>query len=107
MKGRIVFDKKSCRAMAKPLESLRKGLQALQKQIQAWKSQIKGDLKAGKKIPAIDEEWIDGTGNLVDEECVVQNLETASDYERELQRMDTKNQGIVEKLQILGAGRWN
>ena len=52
-----------------------------------------------------DEDWLDGEGNLVNEERVVQDLEEASDYERGLGRLDAEGRGIVQKLQVLGHGQ--
>ncbi|KAF8268944.1 hypothetical protein EI94DRAFT_1726481 [Lactarius quietus] len=60
----------------------------------------------GKAISEIDEEWLDGDGNLIGEERVVQDLEEASDYERGLERLDMESRGIVQKLQGLGGGYW-
>ena len=72
---------KSCLRMTDPLNSLQKGLQILQNDVRARKSRIEADLRAKKTITESDEEWIDGAGNLVDEERVVEELEKASDYE--------------------------
>ena len=90
--------------MAIPLYSLQKGLQILQNQVQSRKSRIGTDLKANKVLTESDEEWLDGEGNLVDEERVVQDLQSASDYEMGLKRLNTKDQGIVKRLQLLGDG---
>ena len=45
------------------------------------KSKLQADLKAGKTLTSSDEEWLDGAGNLVDEEHIVELLEKASDDE--------------------------
>ena len=87
--------------MTNPLDSLRQGLQGLRKQVEVRKSRIEVDLKAGKQVSESDEEWIDGAGNIVDEQRVVENLENASDYERGLERLNPKDRGIVERLQVL------
>ena len=36
------------------------------------KSKLQADLKAGKTLTSSDEDWLDGVGNLVDEECIVE-----------------------------------
>ena len=90
--------------MLTPLNSLKKGLHTLRNQVQDQKSRIESNLKAGKAILEIDEEWLEGDGNLISEEQVVQDLEEASDYERGLERLDTESIGIVQKLQVLGGG---
>jgi hypothetical protein len=60
--------------MTIPFISLKRGLQTLQDQDQAQKSQIEADLKANKLLTQSDEKWLDGEGNLVDKEHVVQEL---------------------------------
>jgi hypothetical protein len=87
--------------MTIPFISLKRGLQTLQDQDQAQKSQIEADLKANKLLTQSDEKWLDGEGNLVDKEHVVQELKNASDYEWALQELNIKNQSIVERLQVL------
>jgi hypothetical protein len=51
-----------------------------------------------------DEEWLDGEGNLIDEERVLELLENASNYERGLERLNSKDRGVVQKLQNVGNG---
>ena len=58
----------------------KKGLKFLKKRVASRKEQLEADLKAGKSISAEDEEWLDGAGNLIDEERVVEVLDNVSDY---------------------------
>jgi hypothetical protein len=51
-----------------PIDVLKKGLKTLRKQIDARKLKIQADLNAQKSITESDEAWLDGEGNLVDEE---------------------------------------
>ena len=89
------------------IDLLKKGLHILRNQVQERKSRIKSDQKAGTVFSESDEDWLDGEGNLVNEERVVQDLEEASDYERGLGRLDAEGRGIVQRLQVLGGGqRW-
>ena len=90
--------------MTKLLVSLKKGLQALRNQIQSHQGKINAKWKAGQDLTESDEEWLDGGGNLVDEEHVVDILDKASDYERGLGQMNEKDKTVVWKLQILGGG---
>ena len=90
--------------MLTPLNSLKKGLHTLRNQVQDWKSRIESNLNAGKAISEINEEWLDGNGNLISKEQVVQDLEEASNDERGLERLDMESRGIVQKLQVLGGG---
>ena len=88
--------------MTKPLDILKAGLQALWKLTETQKRKLEADLKANQSITASDEEWLDGAGNLVDKECVIDVLENASNYERGLERLNTTERAIVQNLQTLG-----
>jgi hypothetical protein len=57
--------------MANTIVILKRGLLALQKQTQVWRLELQKDLREKRKISEIDEEWLDGTGNLVDEEQLI------------------------------------
>ena len=85
----------------KPINILKKGLTKLQHQIQDWKTRLEDKLKAGQPISDSDEDWLDNTGNLVDEEQVVDVLNHASDYKQELKRLNLHNKSVVEKLRNL------
>jgi hypothetical protein len=60
----------------KPIEILKKGLMRLQQQIQDRKTRLEGALKACQPISDSDQEWLDTDGNLVDEDHVVDALDT-------------------------------
>ena len=57
-------------------------LQALQKVTETQKRKLEANLQANQSISKSDETWLDGAGNLVYEEHVINVLENASDYER-------------------------
>ena len=66
---------------------LKKGLKFLKKRVASRKEQLEADLKAGNFISAEDEarwrlieEWLDGAGNMIDEERVAEVLDNKSDY---------------------------
>ncbi|KAG6881883.1 hypothetical protein C0993_012560 [Termitomyces sp. T159_Od127] len=82
----------------KPVEALKKGLKILQTEVKAKKEHLQAQLAARKPISPDDETWLDHDGNLVDFVVVVNTLETASDYERELTRLDEQQQSLVKKL---------
>jgi predicted RNase H-like nuclease (RuvC/YqgF family) len=82
----------------------KKGLKFLKKRVASRKTRLETDLKAGKIISAEDEEWLDGAENLIDEERVVEILDNESDYEKGLEKLDTKDKGIVQELISLGGG---
>ena len=60
----------------------KRGLKTLRKQTDSRKLKIQADLNAQKRITESDEAWLDGEGNLVDEERVINLLENASDYDQ-------------------------
>jgi hypothetical protein len=88
----------------KPIEVLKKGLAKLHNQIREQKARLDVELKASRPISEVDQDWLDGDGNLVDEEKVVEILDSASDYERGLDRLDSQAKPIVQKLQKLAGG---
>ena len=61
----------------KPIEVLKKGLARLHDQIRERKAKLDIDLKASRPILEVDQDWLDGDGNLVDEEKVVETLDSA------------------------------
>jgi hypothetical protein len=85
----------------KPAEILKKGLAKLQNQNQNRKAVLEARLKTGQPISESDEEWLDHTGNLVEEERLVDGLDQASDYEQELKRLCSHEKYIVNKLTSL------
>ncbi|KAG6828173.1 hypothetical protein H0H87_002752, partial [Tephrocybe sp. NHM501043] len=67
---------------------LKKGFKTLRDKVKAKKGKLKILLAEQKSILSKDEAWMDHKGNLVDLEKVVDKLETASDYERCVERLD-------------------
>ncbi|KAF8314380.1 uncharacterized protein EI90DRAFT_3013815 [Cantharellus anzutake] len=87
----------------KQVNILKKGLKKLQDETSDRKRKLEADLQALRPISEVDEEWLDNTGNLVDEERVVGELETASDLEAAYEALGPQDQLIVQKLQRLAA----
>ena len=85
----------------KPLEVLRKGLKILEKQVNSRRMDLQTHLAERKSISSQDKEWLDNDANLVNEQCVLDTLDEASDYERGLGRLDNKQKGVVRKLREL------
>jgi hypothetical protein len=90
--------------MTKPLDILKVGLLALRKIMESRKRKLEANLQANQSISESDEAWLDGAGNLVDEEHVIDVLENASNYERGLERLNITDRAIVQNLQTLGTG---
>jgi hypothetical protein len=83
---------------SKPLDALRKGLKTLNDRVKIKKDAIQGRLAERKPISAEEEHWLDYDANLVDEQQVLEALESASDYERGFARLNDEQRGLVKKL---------
>ncbi|KAF5336776.1 hypothetical protein D9757_015540 [Collybiopsis confluens] len=77
--------------MAPPLEVLKKALSALKKKHRTRAEKLRQKLAKKEKRSEEDEAWLDGEANLVDEERVIDKLGNASDYEREIGRLDEED----------------
>lgn len=88
----------------KPLDLLIKGLTMLRHQVQERKAKLTTELKAGWSISDADEVWLDGEGNLVDEERVVEVLKNAHDYEQCIMQLSPLDEMIIQRLQDLAQG---
>jgi len=82
----------------KPLEVLKKGLAKFKESIKTCKKDLSTKLARAETISSSDEHWLDNEANTVDEQCVLDTLESVSDYERGHARLDEKGKAIVKKL---------
>jgi len=82
----------------KPLEVLRKGLARFQETIKTRKNELTAKLARAETISSSDKHWLDDEANTVDEERVLNTLESASDYERGLGHLGEDGKAIVKKL---------
>ena len=82
-----------------PIATLKKGLVEFSKKIKARKDKLTDKLAKNEKISDDDEHWLDHEANTVDEQRVLDALEAASDYKKEIGRLDENSKGIVKKLQ--------
>ena len=48
-----------------------------------------------------DENWLDNDGNLVNEQRVIETLDTASDFERGLERLSVEEKTALQRLRVL------
>ena len=76
----------------------KKGLKKLQDQVFTHKASLEAALKANQAISEADEEWLDHDGNLVDEEQLVHELDTALDYEAACKNLSPQDKAIVKRL---------
>jgi hypothetical protein len=87
---------------SKPLEVLKRGLASLKRQISTKKDHLTTRLKNKQPISEEDEMWLGkGAGNTVDEDCVLDFLEHASNYEQGLQLLSLEDRVIIENLEKL------
>ena len=81
-----------------PLNSLKQGLKKLQDQTHGHKAMLETTLRAKQVISEANEEWLDNAGNLIDKEWVVNELDKAMDFADALERLDSQNKAIIQKL---------
>ena len=58
-------------------------------------------LTCKEAISSSDEEWLDQDGDTVDEQRILDTMESASDYERAIEQLDENGKAIVRKLREL------
>ena len=71
---------------SKLLDILRKRLENFSKKIKTQKEALDLKLSRKERISEADEHWLDYEANTIDEERILQDLKTASDYKRLLKR---------------------
>ena len=82
----------------KPLEVLKKGLAKLSQKTKTKQDELTAKLSRSETILSADEQWLDHDGNLIDEQHVLDILESASDYNRGVEWLDGNGKAIVKKL---------
>ena len=80
-----------------PFSILRKGLNTLKYRVQTCKIDLEAKLRPKEKSMDADEEWLDNDGNVIDEQHILETLETASNYERGVERLNNMGKGIVQQ----------
>ena len=70
--------------------------------LQVWKDELNGKLAWKETISSSDEHWLDNEANIIDEQWILEALESASDYERGFAKLDDKGKVIVKKLRQWG-----
>ena len=83
---------------SKPLDILKKGLAKLKISFKAKKEHLEAKLSRQESISSLDEQWLDNEGNTVDEQRVIDTLESSSNYEQGLENLDEAGKVIVKKL---------
>ena len=80
------------------LEVLKKGLAKFTETIKTRKKELTAKLARAKTISSSDEHWLDNDANTVDEQRVLDTLESASDYEQRLEQLDKDGKAVIKKL---------
>jgi predicted lipase len=65
----------------KPLDILKKGFAKLTQTITKKRDDLNIKLSRQEDISSADEHWLDNEGNTIDEQRILEKLESASDYE--------------------------
>ena len=87
---------------AKPLNILKKGLARLIESVKTRKNELDTKLQRKEHISLSDEHWLDNDANTVNEQRVLDTLESASDYEHGLEHLDEHGKAVVKKLKEWG-----
>ena len=83
------------------LDILRKGLTKLVASVGTRRDALKAILVKSEPISTSDKLWLDNKANTIDEERVVEALESASDYEQGISKLDEAGKAVVHKLREL------
>jgi hypothetical protein len=81
-----------------PLKILKRGFSKFFQTIKDRKDKLNVKLSQGEVISPSDEQWLDNEGNTIDEEHILEALESALDYNRAVAELDINGQEIVRKL---------
>jgi hypothetical protein len=82
----------------KPLDILKKGLSKFTNTIKARRDELNTRLARKETISSADEHWLDHQANTIDEQRILETLESASNYDRGFDRLDEKERAIVKTL---------
>ncbi len=85
----------------KPLDILKKGFAKLIQMIKKKRDNLNVKLSQQEDISSVDEQWLDNEGNTIDEQCILEKLKSASDYETRVTQLDNNGKAIMKKLREL------
>jgi hypothetical protein len=80
----------------KALNALKNALSKLKRLAEKRRKDLLDRLAKKEKLS--DETWLDTAGNLVDEECVIDALDTASDFEQGVERLSDNEKAALHRL---------
>jgi len=82
----------------KALRVLKNALSKLKRSTEKCRNALLDRLTKKEKLSEVDETWLDHAGNLVDEECVIEALDAASDFERGVERLTENGKAALHRL---------
>lgn len=82
------------------LETLKMGFSKLKTRFERRRNALTTRLGRKEKLSAEEEDWLDKEANLIDEQHLIDKLDTASDIDRGLERLDSQDKLLVEKLKM-------
>jgi hypothetical protein len=82
----------------KALDILKNVFSKLKKSSEKCRKALLSRLAKKEKLSDADETWLDSNGNLVDEECVIDTLDAASDFERGVERLSDNGKAALDRL---------
>ncbi|CAK5270271.1 unnamed protein product [Mycena citricolor] len=80
------------------LSVLKTTFEELQRSSALKRKNLIARLAKNKEISSEEKAWLDGDGNLVEEQVVLNKLEAASDYKRGLSCLDSTAQAVVARI---------
>jgi hypothetical protein len=85
------------------LETLRAGLARLKDSVKKRHDDLAERLQKKERISDADSAWLDNQANHVDEDMLIDTLDNASDFERGVSHLNSKQKGLYQTLNALGA----
>ena len=90
--------------MAKLLDAAKQGFLRLKERIEPRLRHIKKKREDKEPLTQSEDEWVDGEGNIVDEEILVDELDRASDPDRAAAKLDERQAHTLKRLLSVGNG---
>ncbi|KAK2460995.1 hypothetical protein APHAL10511_006987 [Amanita phalloides] len=86
----------------KPIEVLKKGLAKFTETIKACKKELSAKLARAETISSLDEHWLDNDANTVNEQHIIDTLESASEYEQGFSQLDEDGKATIKLREWTG-----
>ena len=83
-----------------PLNALKKASSKLKKSFEKWRKDLLDRLAKKEQLSDDDENWLDNDGNLVNEQRVIDTLDTASDFKWGSERLSDEEETALQQLRL-------